>query len=302
MEYDQFKEYIVSYMKQRMGEHARVEVHSILKNNSRKLDGLSVLREGDNLSPTVYLQDYYKDFREGASLQSIVGEITDFYENCEQETRIDLEFFRDFSNIKDRIAFRLVNYERNKALLEQVPHVRTLDLAAVFFCAVDHPRLGNVTILIYNTHMELWNRQLSDLYQLAIANTPELFPAELKSMQEILEEVVWDDVADVNKASYPHSGQLGTSMYVLSNYLRVNGAAVILYPGMLHKVGLSLQKDFYIIPSSVHEVIIVPAEEGHSRKAMEQMVRQVNATQVAPEDVLADSVYYYSRKLRKILF
>ena len=89
-------------------------------------------------------------------------------------------------------------------------------------------------------------------------------------------------------------------MYVLSNKARVQGAACILYPGILKDFAAAIRSDFYILPSSIHEVILLPAQGEEDREALKQMVREVNASQVEREEVLSDSVYYFDREQNKL--
>ena len=85
-------------------------------------------------------------------------------------------------------------------------------------------------------------------------------------------------------------------MYVLSNQKRVFGAAGLLYDRVLSDAGVRLEDDFYVLPSSVHEVILVPDHVAGSEKELRIMVHEVNHTQVEPEEILSESVYHYDRK------
>ena len=89
-------------------------------------------------------------------------------------------------------------------------------------------------------------------------------------------------------------------MYVLSNRARSNGAACMIYPYVLRMMGDILEEDFYILPSSIHEVILVPASAGISVAEMEKMVCEINETQVPEEEILGSHVYRYSRKNKTI--
>ena len=85
-------------------------------------------------------------------------------------------------------------------------------------------------------------------------------------------------------------------------FQKMNGAACMFYPGVLEDFGKKLGRDFYLLPSSVHEVILVPADETVSKEALWEIVTDINRTQVAEEEILADSVYYYDRKKDRILW
>ncbi len=109
-----------------------------------------------------------------------------------------------------------------------------------------------------------------------------------------IQEVVGQMMEDLEEVKMP--------MYVLTNRQKLYGAACMLYPGVLKEFGRQLGQDFYILPSSVHEVILVPGETGAEHGALQKIVKEINQTQVAEDEVLADSVYYYSRGEDRILW
>lgn len=87
-------------------------------------------------------------------------------------------------------------------------------------------------------------------------------------------------------------------MYVITNKQNLYGAVCILYPDVLKDVAQKLDSDFYVLPSSVHETIAVPAEnlDINHASSLKAMVREVNQSELTPEEVLSDNVYYYCRK------
>ena len=84
-------------------------------------------------------------------------------------------------------------------------------------------------------------------------------------------------------------------MYVLTNKQKMNGASCILYEHILNDFANQKNKDIYILPSSVHEVILVPVAEDIDRTELSRMVRDVNRNELEEGDVLSDRVYYYDR-------
>ncbi len=116
-----------------------------------------------------------------------------------------------------------------------------------------------------------------------MVRTPELLPSDFRSMESVIEELA-------DQPQPPKKGE----MYVLSNQIRSFGAAVILYPGRLKRVAALLGESYYILPSSVHEVIIVPEREVPGVPVLNEMITEINEIHVEPEEVLADHAYYYS--------
>lgn len=301
MEYQEFKDCIVDSLEKELGEQGKIEVHKVQKNNRKELDGLMVLREGCSVAPALYLNEYYEDYQKGCTLNSIVGEITDFYKYGRDNTSgISMDFYKDYASVREHILYRLINYEKNKELLEKLPHIHVLDLAMVFYCKYEHPQLGNIMILIYNSHLPLWNVDAAQLYDVAMENTPAKLPVELRSMADIMRESMLSEEMDLNEQDLSQlPGE--EAIYVLTNSIRQYGAAAMLYPNVLHRFAMALGGDFFIIPSSVHEVLLIPVRD-YQQELLKEIVIQVNETQVAPDEVLADSVYRYSKKLKKILY
>jgi hypothetical protein len=144
----------------------------------------------------------------------------------------------------------------------------------------------------------MWGITADDLYVLADENTPKLLNYDLRSMTDVLKEML--DESDHSGITDDPSQSL-CSMYVLSNRHKLNGSSCMLYPGLLKRFADKLQSDLFILPSSVHEVIILPATDGHSHEELDEMVREVNRTQLSREDVLSDHAYVFSRELGEII-
>lgn len=296
MNYQEFKSHIAAAIQAELGSDVKVTIQDILKNNDTHLDGLTILSARYNLSPTIYLNYYFRQYEKGCPLSQIKQDILSAYrENCPPGS-IDISFFTDYDKVKSRIIFKLINYERNQELLKDVPHYRFLDLAIVFNCLLDSGPSGNATILIYNHHLNFWDITRDDLYALAAANTPKLLKYDLRSMTDVLKEFLRGDEPIFPKEDltnpYP--------MYVLSNQCKLNGSVSILYQNLLRDFAHRLGSDLYILPSSVHEVLLIPAFHHSSCQELSKMVTDVNSSQLSQEEILSDHVYYYSRETEKL--
>lgn len=290
MTYQEFKKNVIRTVSAKLGNTYRVALQDIIKNNDTHLDGLTILSEHSNISPTIYLNYYYDQYLSGKSMSDIYDDILSIYYKNAPKENIDISFYTDFQKVKDHIIFKLINYERNKELLSKVPHVRYLDLAIVFHCLVDTVSNGLATILIHHHHMSFWDISVEELHRLAMKNTPVLLSCHLQNMSEIFKEIISEehsDLLDCNIDLLP--------MYVLSNTRKLNGSGCILYKDLLSEISASLESDLYILPSSVHEVLLIPAEAATSLENLSSMVQEINATQLTREEVLSDHVYYYSR-------
>lgn len=297
MTYQEFKDTTIRAIQMKLGKNVQVTLQDIIKNNDTHLDGLTILTTQSNLSPTIYLNQYYEQFLQGKTLSEIYTDILYIYANHAPNRNIDVSFFTDYNKVKEHIIFKLINYERNKELLEDVPFVRFLDLAMVFNCLLDTNHEGCATILIHNHHLSIWNVNTEELLTLAKINTPKLLSYCIHNMTDVIKELVPDE--DCANLLIKETDFI--PMYILTNNYKLHGSACIAYENLISDFAENLKSDLYILPSSVHEVILIPATSANSYAELTSMVKEVNATQIAREEILSDHVYYYSRESKKIM-
>lgn len=299
MNYETFKSSAVSSLQSYFGENATVTLHPVTKNNSVLLDGLMIQNSSVNISPTIYLNYYYEDYLAGKPLASVFDEIIASYQDNLPQNDMDLSFFTDYHKVKYHIIYKLINYDQNAELLTDVPHFRFLDLAVVFCCYLPDNAsgtTGNATILIHNHHLGLWNATADLLYELAAKNTPILLPHDLKSMEDVLQSLCPDYDISQNHTDYAASeSDAVPSMYVLTNTEKLYGASAILYPDILTSFADFINSDLYILPSSIHEVLLLPKNSLTNSTELDHIIQEVNASQVLKEDILSDHAYCFTR-------
>ena len=288
MEYSIFKECILEAMKERFPDDTVIEYKDVLKNNGVKLDGLLVRTEGRDISPTVYVNDYYDLLEEGEDFERICDRIEELIVNNRISPDFDPDSLIAFDNVKDKIAFKLINYSKNTELLKDVPHKKYLDLAVVYYITVNDEFIERGSILINNSHLKLWDKNEDEIDELARINAPSLFKAELKSMADTLSEFLGFEGED-------EMALADCNMYVLSNDKKHFGAAVMLYDNILKEFAGKVGSDFFILPSSVHEVIMIPTEYVDEAARLDEMICEINATQVPAMDILSDHSYLYCK-------
>ncbi len=293
MEINEFSNKVRSAVERELGGEYRVELKEVCKNNGIMLHGLLISSDSCNVVPTIYLDQLWRAYEEGMTFAEVVRRLLEVYGRDKPTARIDMDFFKDFERVRDRICYRLVGRERNRQLLEKVPHVEFLDMAVCFFYAYKGELLGEGSILIYNSHMEMWKADTSEMMKLACRNTPRLFPWQCSTMEEVLREAMGgEDGRSLLSQGIP--------MRILSNRQRVNGAGCLMYRGVLEQLAEECGADLYILPSSVHEVILLPAGGREEPGELRSIIGQVNRTQVAPEEVLSDSLYLYDRRKKEV--
>lgn len=286
MDIRDFAELLGRLVSERLGEKCQIKLQEIMKNNGVILQGLVILREESNLSPTIYLNSFLQAYEAGISLETIVDRILEVYGKGVREKNLDVKFFRSFDAVKDKICYRIINRERNHALLERIPHLDFLDLSISFYYAYHDDAIGDGSIQIYNTHLEMWGCGCEELLGYAQENTPRLQPFQVRKMQDMLKSCAPDNVE--------------IPMLVLTTLQMTYGASCIIYPHMLEQLSEQLGENFYMIPSSIHEILLLPEREGGDVESLLAMIREINRTQVEPEDILSDNLYFYDKSQRKI--
>uniref|UniRef100_UPI004057B0C0 DUF5688 family protein n=1 Tax=Acetatifactor sp. TaxID=1872090 RepID=UPI004057B0C0 len=271
-----------------------VEVREVLKNNGVILHGINIIEADVNVTPTIYVEPFLKDFEAGARLEEIAERILEIYQRDKVSHHLDMSWFKDLEQVRGKVIYKLVNYEANKGMLEQVPYEKVLDFAKVYCVTVDTEEFGHGTILIYSNHLEFWGITAEELGKVADENTPKLFPAETKWMGDMLKELGFDGDTEIENGLEQMKN--ACPMYVMSNAHRVFGAATMCYPDAVKSFAEEVEKDVLIIPSSTHEIIMIPMVADTDIMQIREMVHEVNRTQVADEEILSDSVYIYSRE------
>ncbi|MDO5539272.1 MAG: DUF5688 family protein [Eubacteriales bacterium] len=290
MKYEEFMVSVKAATEERLGEDVQVQLHRITKNNSVVLDGMSIRREGNGIAPTIYLNDFYRDYQDGADMSEILDAVEKIYEKSLENASFDGDFYMDFENVRKHLACRIINRERNSELLKKIPHRDFLDLAAVVYYYFENDQMGTGTILVHDSHLKNWQVDAQELLEIARENTRKLLPEEFVSMRQLLEKYHVLSEEDTQE----------NSMYVLTNKGNWFGAVYMMYDCILEKIGEKLETDFWILPSSIHECIIVPVKISMTKQGLEEMVREINRSEVDEEEFLSDRVYLYQRDVHRL--
>ena len=303
MEFTNFTTLVREEVERRTGDNYRVRLNDVMKNNGVVLRGLTVMQDDSNISPTIYLNNYYEEYISGrATLVNVVNDVMDTYRRNKVNQSVDMRYFLNYESVKQSIVYKLVNTEKNKELLEDIPHIDFLDLSIVFQCMIAQEELGRASILIHNVHLKLWDVSVEKLYQAARENTQRLQEYEIKTMAEVLREIVrTENPEEADDEDYVTELSDNVPMYVLSNKSRVEGAACMLYPNLIRDFADAVGSSLYIIPSSIHELLLLPAGQEEESREIKHMIREINDTQVNAEEILSYSLYFYDREERKVI-
>lgn len=313
MDYSQFIIKIKEDLQKKLGGEVTVDAVDVPKNNGVTMQGIAIKRPGERVVPTIYLERFYADYLEGRDLEDIEEEFVQLYEEQGGIDVPDVDFFRDYEKVKRRLAPKLIDRGKNRAMLSKMPHRDFLDMAVVFYCLVDSPLAGTAAIMVRDEHMKNWGISVEQLYADALENAQRMLPGTIRTMEELFERLVSSGEIPVwewkeEEKDFPslegvpkNTAQYGEiPLLILTNSRRYLGAACILYGNLLEQFAKKTGENFFILPSSVHEVILLPESKVNNSRNLLYMVVEVNRTQLAPEEVLTDTVYYYDRASGKI--
>lgn len=309
MNYDEFKEYVIENILNYFpteDQELNVTIQQVIKNNDTKLDGLQVRGERTLIAPVVYLNGAYENYKSGEDLDQITGSLADTIIAARKpDIPLDISGISDYENVKDRIVCRLVNREENIVRLSDAPYTEFEDLAVTYHIMMSHDEDGIASILISNNIMDSYGIDKDTLHQQAMDNMSVLTPPKFESLNSIMMEMMVPNFMEENGMSEEIAREMvsemlsgGESMplYCLTTEDKINGAVCIVNPEVQEMVSERLGGDFYVLPSSVHEVLVLPKDGEQSYEELQEMVQEVNSTQVAEDEKLSDHVYQYDSK------
>lgn len=313
MNYEEFKSHIMEHVLDYFPEEyktSNVSIERMVKNNDTVLDGLRILQEGSNIAPVVYLNRSFEMYQNGFDLDEIVEKIANNYmENMHPDFGVNYETFTSYEAIKDNITCRLVNMESNAERLANAPTTQLSDLAVSYHVVVSQNNEGVASLLITNDLMERYGVSVDELHNQAITNMTDKNKPVFKPLADIMMETMLPDFAEEFGVGEEQAREMlgdmmpsndGPDIYCLSNESKINGAATLVNPEVQEMIAEKVGGDYYILPSSIHECLIVPMGGNMTYQELEAMVQEVNATQVQPEERLSDHVYQYDGKNHKI--
>lgn len=306
-----------------------VAIRNVTKNNNVRMKAISIVRKEEKTTPTIYLRNFYMQYKNGRQIESICQEIFCIYKKGIEDFKADLDIMNmsDFEKVRDYVFYKVINYDLNQQLLKQIPHYKFKDLAIVFYILVNDEYNSQATSIIHNQCMEEWKITTDRLRDIAFGNTWNRFPPVIRKIEDIIYDMIVNDIVDVEEGSEGLGSVKENTfyndiedeevcgmikeeiekikidremeMYVLTNTAKINGATCITYPGVIRQFAMEHESDIYIIPSSIHEVILIPRVDW-SREEIDRLIKEVNEEQVDPVEILSDHVYIYRRDTGEI--
>lgn len=250
---------------------------------------MTVRQKDQTTVPAINLEEMFDAYRNNVPLDAIGARMAQIAQS--ESPVYDTSIFASYESIKKNLFIRVCSIDDNKTMLETVPYKRVENLAITYHIMVRVGNEGMSSAMITKNMLESFNISSDQLYEDALKNSQEILPAKVKSMMNILSEFT-----DIEMDAIEMPGQL--PMVVVTNQIGINGAAALFYPGVMDKVAETVHGDYYVLPSSIHEVIAVPVSLGSNYRDLEQMVKEINMSVVAPEDRLGSTVYRYDSQTK----
>lgn len=281
---------LVKEVKRVVGDNYNVEEKIVTKNNDTKLYAVIISEEGKGASPVIYVDGYLNKISDGVmTLSGAAKEILTIYESAKPSICLSKQDFLNKEFVLSHVEYQLINLALNKDLLEAMHHKELLDLAVVYRVFVNGFGEESGSFLMNNRILEKLKISETEIDKAAKVNTIKAGFVKT-SMYETIKGVPLPMDAEESPEQ---------EMFVLTNRRKLYGANILLYPNELKDVADRINDDLYILPSSIHELITVPASIG-SCEDLKKTVRNVNDTMLLSDEILSYSVYRYSRKAGSI--
>jgi hypothetical protein len=282
---DILPEYLLSY------DVEEIKTQKVVKNNGVSLVGLMILLKGETVAPNIYMDYYYTLFNQGTSLDEIVSEIVSEYEESRGKLPACASVEFNPEKMKDNVYMVLVNYDKNKEKLNECPYLPFLDMAIMFRYVVSEEDNCVASGLVRRFEQELWNMSTEELYSKAVENTKTRFPMCVAKLTDTMKKLQPEEkfVPECN-------------LYVMTNSINANGSIYMTDKTALEDFAESQSSNFYIIPSSIHEVLLFPDDKSLSREQLLDVLADVNRYVLSDMEFLSDKVYYYDRSTKTLTY
>lgn len=302
MEYSTFRQCVYDEVKNSLSEDFDVSLSENIKNNSVSRWAINIKAKGKKVAPSIYLEGFYEKYNTCiCDIKTIATDIVECYLEHKDDIDFDVDKFRNFSKIQKSIRCKLINREENYALLKNIPYIEFLDLVLVFYCIFNETDTYTQSCVVTNNHIALWNIKVEDLKKIALLNTRKYSCFNITAMNKIIAELFKQQLFEGELyengeiLKYINDETEENNMYVLTNKQKIFGAVAIVYDQILEDFANIINSDLYIIPSSVHEVIIIPYTKSEDISIYNQIIEEVNMNNVSKEERLSGHLYLYER-------
>lgn len=283
-----------------------VELVTVRKNNDQLMHALTIRETDVNAAPTIYLENLFDQFCEDFdrpdtnSFDEYAKRIADIHVANRPSQSLDLSALLDWEKVKEQVVPRLVNKTSNSELLRERPYTAVgREFAVTYHILLEKEEFGQASVPISDSIMRNYQITVPELHQQAMDNYRSLYPAQVTSMFDTLAEMMGGEDESLSELEDMFEGP---RMYVITNEKKQFGSISIIDPDTMQMIGDKLHADkVYVLPSSVHECILLPDDGTGAPDMLQGMIQEVNSSQLDPVEVLSDKLMVMYPKEQKLM-
>ena len=302
LNFKEFQEYIKSNVKDYLPESykdADIQFRDVVKNNDVHLTGVLIKKENETLTPNIYINELYEKYSSGMNLDEIVGDIADLRieHDPPEEAQSIGSIFTNYEMVKQRLEIHLCDMELNRDKLKNQVYTEQGDFAATYHIKIGGDGMLRGSAAVTPNLLKNWGITLEQLREDSL-QAEHSKGAVFMDIEELDAEKMFGLKSTnlLDKQNDVIDNEEGFSFYCLTSEEKIYGASMILQEDVIDKISKLMGGDFYILPSSIHETLIVPTTTQMTLEDMSIMVQYVNKEAVEPEDKLSDKVQFYDSK------
>lgn len=302
MDLEEFRKRVLDefmdYMPERYSDCRLVE-HKVSKVNE-ELSGITITpreKKGSFIAPTFYIERMYGQYLEDGNFERTMASQARYLEESIKAVP-SIPDLKDLESFKSKIIYQLVSKDLNAPLISKCPHRDFEDLSVIYRVITRVDGRGLTGFLVTNEVASSAGWLEEDLYRYARANTPHILPFMVERIEQTLVRLVKERKGKIDMAEeFPGFNSIPNNerVYIVTNSIGYFGADALLYPDVIKQAADIIGTDCYVLPSSIHDLIILSSEFYSGQNKLLKLVRDTNMTQVSPQEKLSDSIYYYSR-------
>lgn len=292
--YAMVEEKILEYLPEEYKDHT-LRLDEVNKSGDVRLHGLSLIKGNNGTAPILYLEPFFEMHQMGWPAEELLQKIAEKYnEIVKNVPEINIPDMA-FESIKDNLRVRLVYNRTNyNYLAEHVYKDVGCGYCLVVYADLSDKLFDGAVINIRKDMLNKFDLNEGELIKSAMEGSVKNCPARLTYLSDEMDAMMHgtssEDILKTEKRM-PSKGPM-----VLTTEDRFGGAATLFYPGVADHIAKILDWDYFILPSSVHEMIIIPSDGTVSAKELALMVKTVNANEVSKEEQLGNRVLFYDRE------
>lgn len=280
---------------------SEIEYLSVVKACHPTRMGIVIRQNGIPVSPILYVDEIYKCYEMGISIDTILYGIKHKNQSSHGIESYYEEYLENIQAASSRMTFRLINKKQNSQYLETIPHRDYLDFALIYQLVLPFTAKEQGYLCVTDHLIKKWNVTENQLYDIALKRTPQILPPVLAEIHDFFTRMINSSEPFAPILNFSQICWNTDTLFVLSNTSLKYGAGAAVYPGVLKKIGDSMGQDFYVIFSSTNEVLLKRKDSITSAQSLKKELMKINQRAGKIVEFMSNELYYYSREADRLL-